>query len=887
MKALRVLLHRLRATLPGSRRSRAEDELNAELESHIEMHTDDNIRQGMSPGQARREAILRLGGVASAKESYRDRRGLPFVEHLAQDSRFALRQLRKHIAFSGIAVLILGLGLSASVAIFAFVDAAFLRPLPYEDPTRLLGVFETSKGCPNCNLSYLDFVDWKRLSNAFEGFDAYTGSRFLLNNAVTGVEPASGARVSSGFFRTLGVRPVLGRDFHEGEGSPSAAPTALLSYEAWQTRYAGRPDVVGEKVLLDGTPVSIAGVLPSDFHFAPVGTADFWVILQPVSSCDKRRSCHNLFGVARLRDGISQEAAQANVVAIAQQLEQEYPASNRGQGAIVVPLAEVISGNIRPLLSALLLGALLLLLIVWANVASLLLVRSESRRREFAVRRALGASTGRLVSQFFVEGVVITALGSSFGLAAGVWAMQLLRSLIPKFMLDGLPFLRDAGLSGRVILFAIALSLIAVALFAFTPALHLALSKTRDGLAEGARGSAGLAWRRIGSKLVVAELATAVVLLVAAGLLGKSLNRLLQVPLGFQPENLVTLQLAIPPNAYAEPAKQTALQRLIETRLQGLPGVAAVGLSSQLPVTHQGNTRWIKFVGRPSNGEHIDVPERAVSAGYFAAIGARLRKGRFFEATDDASKPLVAIINETFAREHFPGEDPIGKQIDYSSSPAPAPTLVIGVIDDLKEGQLDSDNRSILYIPLLQDRGFNLALTVRAAPGTESTMPGAIRQEIRQIDPAIASIGGDLMTIRIRDSRSAYLHRSSAWLAGAFAGLSLLLCVVGLYGVIAFSVSQRTREIGVRMALGAGRGAVYSLVLREAGWLIAAGLLIGLTSAVALARFLDGLLFGVSAWDGLTLSAVSLVLAGAALLAAYVPAHRAAGVNPVDALRAD
>ncbi|MCX6591116.1 MAG: ABC transporter permease [Acidobacteria bacterium] len=884
--AVRAFFQRLRGTLQGS--PQLEDDFNAELESHIQMHTDDNIRAGLSPTEARRAAILQLGvGVEAVKEAHRDRRAIPVLSNLGHDIRFTFRQMGKNRGFSVVAIAILALGLAASVSIFAFVDAALIQPLPYQDPARLMGVYETKDTCKQCNLSYLDYVDWKRLNTVFSALEIYNARQFLLRTA-SGVEQVAAIRISSGFFRVLGVRPALGRDFLSKEDEPSAPLVALLSYESWQNRYGGSGNILGQTINLAGAPTTIIGVLPRGFHFSEGGPAEFWQIHHQDTGCEQRRSCHNLYGVARLKDGVSEAAALANIQALAQQLEKEHPDSNRDQAGLVVPLTEVVSGPLKPILLALLGGASLLMVIVWANVASLLLVRAESRKKELAVRRALGATTGRLVSQFVAEAIVLTSIGAALGLLAAQWSIQLLLSLIPKFMLENLPFLLDLGLHPRVLLFAAAMALVAAVIFALTPAVHLALSKTREGLAEGSRGSAGMAWRRIGSKLVVAELATAVILLVSAGLLGKSLYRLLNVELGFRPEHLLTLQLGAPASAYPTSEKQVALQRRVMETLSQLPGVTSVGVSSQMPVSHNGNTTWLRIVGKPHHGEHNDTPERAAGVGYFETVGARLKRGRYFEEADSAGKPPVAIINETFARTHFAkGEDPIGRQVAYLSQPAP-PMTIVGLVEDLREGQLNQVNRPVLYLPFNQSPDRYMVVTVRtSASNAEQELLGTIQKQIRALDSELVTTGAATMRERIQDSPAAYLHRSSTWLVGAFAALALLLCVIGLYGVIAYSVSQRTREIGVRMALGAGQSVVCRMVLGEAGWLTAAGLAIGLGCAVGVARLLDGLLFGVSPWDGLTLGAVAVVLSMAALLASYVPARRAAAVNPIEALRSE
>jgi macrolide transport system ATP-binding/permease protein len=881
MKRLRAWMFRLAGMFPNQRR---EAELAAEIESHLQMHIDDNLRTGMTPEQARRHAILKLGGVEPTKEAYRDRGAVPLVEHLLQDIRFAIRQLQKNPGFTCTAILMLALGMGASVAIFAFVDAALIKPLPYLNPTRLAGVYESIPLCSQCNLSYPDYLDWKKLNEVFTSLDVYQDSGFTVSTA-EGAEQAGGARVTAGFFRTLGIAPALGRDFNSGEDLPAAPRTVIISYAAWQKRYGGRRDVLGQTVTLNGDPNIIIGVLPRDFHFAPAEPAEFWTALHATTGCYQRRSCHSLLGVARLKDGVPVEKALANMKAIAQQLESQYPDSNRGQGANVIGLTEAIIGDVRPILLVLLSGAGLLLLIASVNVASLLLVRSESRKREIAVRSALGGSAARLFSQFMTESLVLVAAGSVLGLLSANWLMELLIRLLPEGMLAGMPYLHGLGLSAHVLVFAAGISLFAAALFSITPALRLSLPDIRDGLAEGSRGSAGTAWRRFGAKLVVLELATAVVLLVGAGLLGQSLNRLLHVDIGFEPNHLATLRLGAPPSRYSSKEQIIALERRVLSQIASLPGVQFAGISSKLPLIG-GNTMWIRVVGRPYHGEHNEVSQREVSASYFTTLRARLLRGRYFTEEEDASKPPVVIIDRALANKYFPGENPVGKQILYAPSSSTPPMEVVGVVDDIKEGQVDKENWPTMYVPFNQDPGTSFSVAVRTSQTAQSLLP-SLAGAIHQIDPGISTFDQRTMSQRINDSPAAYLRRASAWLVGGFAVLALLLSVVGLYGVVAYSVSRRTREIGVRMALGAQRGAVYRLILNEAGRLTAAGIVIGLVCSVAAATLMRGLLFHVESWDVPTLAAVAAALGISALLASYIPARRAASVNPVDALRAE
>jgi predicted permease len=881
MKKLRATLLRLKGLFLRDARER---ELAEEIESHLQLHIDDNLRAGMTPEQARRVAILKLGGVDSTKEAYRDRSTIPLLENTFQDLRFTIRQLRRNPGFTMTAILMVTLGIGASVAIFGFADAALIKPLPYQSPTRLAHVTESFAEVPRANLSYPDYLDWKRLNTVFSSLDVY-GMRGLVLKAPAGAESLRGTRVSDGFFRTLGVIPVLGRDFYTGEDLPGAPPTVMLSFASWQKRFGGRQDIIGQQLTLNDISHTIVGVLPESFQFAPTGSSEFWVTLHPAGGCDLRRSCHSLEGIGRLKDGATVATALSEMTLIAKDLERQYPDSNRGQGASVVALSEVIVGDIRPVLLVLLGGAGLLLLIACVNVASLLLVRFETRKRELAVRRALGASTARLIRQFVTEGLVVVAAGSILGLVAAQWAMRVLLRLIPTDMMANMPFLDGLTLNSRVVAFAAAVSLVAAVLFSITPTLRLSSLEIREGMAEGNRG-AGNTWRRMGSKLVVLELATAMVLLVGAGLLGKSFYRLLQVEPGFQPDHLITLAISSPRTSYGNDQQAVALGRRVVDHLKSLPGVTSVALTTTLPVTFNGNTDWIRFVGRPYNGQHNEVNQRQVTSDYFTTLRARLLRGRAFADAEDGGKPQVVVINQTLARKYFPGEDPIGKQIGDTELTSGSIKEIIGVVDDIREGALDSDIWPAVYYAFNQQPDNDFSVVIRTAQAEQSALP-VLRSAIKEIDLNISVSKETTMTERVNNSPTVYLHRSSAWLVGGFAAMALLLGVVGLYGVIAYSVSQRTREIGVRIALGAQRRSVYQLILREAGALAVAGIGIGLACSVAAASLMRKLLFGTPPWDITTLIAVAGVLGVAALLASFLPARRAASVNPIEALRAE
>jgi macrolide transport system ATP-binding/permease protein len=879
MKTLRAWMRRLTGMMSNERR---EKEFASELEGHLQMHVDDNLRAGMTPQDARRDAILKLGGLEMTRQAYRERGTVPFFETLLQDLRFAIRQLRKNPGFACTAVLVLALGIGASVAIFGFVDAALIKSLPYERPPQLVSMFESNQTGPRFHLSYLDYLDWKKLNHVFRSMALYEEDDFMLSTAA-GVQQANGIRVSDGFFRTLGVNPVLGLDFNDGDDLASASTTVMLSYTAWQKRFNGRRDALGQTVILNGTPASIIGVLPSNFHFAPGRPAEFWLTIPAAEKCSKQRGCHNFYGIGRLKDGISVAVADAEMKTIAKQLEKQYPDSNRNRGATVISLTDLIFGDIRPILLVLLSGAGLLLLIASVNVASLLLVRAENRKREVALRGALGATPARLIRQFVTEGLLLAAGGSVLGVVSAYAAMQALTRLIPTDRMASMPYLQGIGLNLRVLGFACVISLLAGMIFSLTPLLRLSFRDVNEGLAEGGRSAAGTVWRRFGANLVVIELAAAMILLVGAGLLGKSFYRLLHVDTGLQPENLAMLQIWSTPSAFAKDVQQLDLERKVLDRLTSLPAVKSVTVSSDLPVGDGDGIGTLQFVGRPELGADNEVNDRVVSPSYFATLQARLLHGRYFAETDDSSRPLVAIVNEALAKRYLPAENPLGKRIAFDEK---KPLEIIGVVDDIKEGPLDIATRPVVYLPFNQEPDTSFYVIVRTSQNPQwllVTMAAAIHQ----ISPEIATYNAVTMTDHIHDSPSAYLHRSSAWLVGGFAAMALLLGVVGLYGVIAYSVSQRTREIGVRMALGAQRGSVYRMILSEAGWLAAVGITIGVTCSLAATTLLRSLLFGVHAWDIPTLAIVAAVLAVAALLASYIPARRAASINPVEALRAE
>jgi predicted permease len=881
MSLLSPLMRRL-SVLFG--RNRFRSELDEEMEFHRAQLEEESAAGGMSAEDARATAMRKFGNPTLLREKSSEVIGFS-VESVFQDLRFALRQLRKNPGYACVSILILALGMGVSVAIFGFVDAALLEPLPYSDPNRLMAVNESSANFPITNLSYADYQDWKRLNKSFSSLQVYTGMGYLLQTP-SGTVPIPARRVSDGFFSTLGVNMMLGRGFLPGEDQPGKPKIVILAYGTWMKRYGGRNDVVGQAVNLSGNNYTIVGVLPREFNFAPARDSEFWVPLLTPTGCEQRRSCHNLDGVGRLRDDVSKQAALEEMKAIAAQLEKQYPGSNHGQSASVIPLAELIVGYVRPVLMTLLGSAGLLLLIACVNVASLLLVRSESRRREIAVRGALGATPARLVRQFVTEGLLLAGAGCLAGSALAIWLMMLLAHLVPKNMVTHLPFIGNVGMNAHTGLFAGAVAGLAALLLAAMPVLRLSFQDIREGLSDGGRGVAGRLWQRLGANLVVLELAVAVVLLAGAGLLGQSFYRLLHVENGFDTTHLATVQVMLASGTGATDSQNVALYREIEQRLKALPGVQSVGITSDLPVQCNCDTDWIRIVGKPFHGEHNEVLERDVSPAYFATLKARLIRGRGFTEDDDANHPQVTVINEALARRYFPGEDPIGKMIGNGDLTDKSLRQVVGVIANMREGALDDDVWPSEYFSIYHGTDNYISVAARTAQDEMTILPLMV-STLRSIDPNMGVYGESTMTQQIEMSQSSLLHQFSTWLVGGFAAMALVLGVVGLYGVVAYSVSQRTREIGVRMALGAQRGTVYKMVMRQAGWLIATGLAIGLVCSVGTSLLMRKLLFGVEAWDVPTLAGAAALLGMCAIAASFLPAHRAASVNPTEALRAE
>ena len=865
------------------RHSQIDREINAELEAHIALRTEENIAHGMTPAEARRDALLRFGNPSSTRERVAAIDMSLLLNSIGADIRYALRQMMTNLEFAVTAVLVLALSMEASIAIFAFVDALLIKPLPYQSPSRLVGLFESIPFGPQFHLSYLDYLDWKSMNHVFSSLEAFDNNTYSLSTP-GGPERVDSANIGAGFFRLLGVSPALGRDFQPGEDAQGAPRVAILTYSTWQKRFSGQRDVLGKTVALDGTAFTIVGVLPREFYFAPAGAAEFWTPMQSSTKPDLRGE-HNIAAFARLKDGVAIETASAEMTKIANLLAKQYPDMDGGRGATVVPLTEIITGNLRPTLLVLLICAALLLIIACVNVSGLLLVRAQSRQKEIAIRGTLGASRTRLIRQFVTEAVVLTLAGSFLGLGAADGAIRLLRQLLPRDLLQSMPYLNDLSINSHTLLFSVAVAVASTALLSLIATVRAPFVNLRATLAETSRGAGGAVWRHLGARMVAVELCIATILLVGAGLLCKSFYKLMRAETGLQPDHLTTLRISAPDAKYSTDDKTIALARQVMAGAAQLPGVTSVAVAHQIPLANVagGNTTFL-IPGQQQNPEQNETNQREVSTAFFSTIGARLEQGRWFSEADDASRPRVVIVNRAFAQKFFPGQQAVGKQIQLDTS---TPIIkIIGIVDNIREGTLDAEIQPAIYTPFNQTPNTTFYLVARTSLQPQNLL-ASLQESIHRTDPSLLILTAETMEDRIQHLQSTYLHRASAWLVGGFATIALLLGAIGLYGVIAYSVSQRTHEIGVRMALGAQQDSIYRLILREAGRLTVIGIGAGLVGAVFAATLMRKLLFGTEAWDIPTLIAVAALMTVASLLASYLPARRAASVDPIEALRAE
>ena len=802
-----------------------------------------------------------------------------------QDLRFAVRALLKAPRFSLTAVFTLALGIAANVAIFTFVNAALIRPLPYHDSGRLVEVYSSKRMDVNQQFeaSYPDYMDWRKENQVFESLAGYSQNGVILKDQGTS-EALPSAVASDNFFQTLGVKPILGRNFGPGEDLASAPRTVLLSYEFWQKHFGGSHEVLGQTLNLDGQGNTIIGVLPQSFHFAPVGDPAVWLTLHASGELLQRRNLYWVSVVARLKPGITSDAAAAGMNVVARHLQLQYPDSNKDLLTSVVPLTDVIVGQIRPILLVLLAAVALLLLIACANVANLLLARSVSRRREMAIRAALGASRGRLIYLMLGEGLVLSFTGGILGVILAQWLVKGFVLLIPARQMNAMPYLHDLGTDSAVLLFAFVLAIVTGIVFALAPAFQASRTDVQHTLKEGAHSSHSTGWKRFASALVVAEVTIAMVLLAGSGLLMKSLYRLLTVDPGFDHKNLIGMSIGFPDEHYTKTEDQVQLHRNLMERLSAVPGVESAGSGSVRPVSSGENTIMFCVEDQPCDGRGSEANIRNADTTYLQTLRAQLVAGRWFNSGDNLNSPQVLIVNETLAHKYLHGLDPLKQSLRFTFSPKQKPRQIVGIVKDIKEGPLDSPARPAIYSPIGQSPRTYFDVVVRSNRNP-ATLVSELQSAVHSVDADAVTFNVQSMDERIQRSPAAFLHRYPAWLAAGFALLALFLGSIGLYGLVAYSVSQRKQEIGIRMALGAQRSHVLNMVLSQGLRLIIPGIIIGAIAAVTAASLVRSMLFGVTIADPLIFTAVTVVLAVVTLLASFIPARQATRVDPMVALR--
>jgi len=802
---------------------------------------------------------------------------------LVQDIQYGVRVLLRRPGFTLVAALVLTLAIGVNVAIFTFIDTALLRRLPYREPEQLVKIWDSrqSEVSSRFEASYPDYLDWKEQNQAFTSLAAYSGGGNGILDSADGPQMIPVGRVSDSFFQTLGVSPLFGRVFQNGEDLASSPRYAVLSYGFWQRRFGGRRDILGQSLTIDSTSRTIIGVLPKNYHFAPMGDEDLYVTLHATGGMQTRRNLHWLHPFGRLKPGVSLDQAQGMMNTLAANLEKQYPDSNKELRTVVVPLSEVITGQIKPILMVLLAAVGLLLLIACANIANLLLARSATRAKEFAIRSALGARRWRVIRQLIVEGTLLASAGTAAGIVFALIATRWMIHTLPKEALQSMPYLKNVSIDPRILLFAAGLGLLTALLFSLPPALGLS-APLNNALKEGGQQTVAGSWRKVGSSLVVAEVAISAILLVGSGLLLKSLYRLLSVDTGFNVSRLTTFYVFPDSRRYDEDAQANLLHDKLLDALRAVPGVSGVGITSTPPVVG-GNTSLFRVVGAPLTPLPYEANSRDIDPGYFSTLQAKLKAGRYFDERDNADAPQVVIVNETLAKIAFDSANPVGKQIVFTYNAQQKPREVVGVVSDVRESDLDVADKPAIYTPFAQGPDNKFAVVVRSDLDRVSLWP-ELETAVHQVDPGIVLFQMQTMEDLIAQSPAAVMHRYPAWLVSIFAMSALLLGVVGLYGVVSYSVSQRTREIGVRMALGAPRGSVLRLILANGARLAAIGITAGVAGAVLAGYSLRSVLFGVKSWDPTTLLVVAVVLSAICLLASYVPARRASRLDPVKAL---
>ena len=887
MEQFKIFIARLRGLL---RREAVIEDIEEEMRSHIEWETQSNIERGMPPDEARRVALRSFGHMGRIKELAYEIRGGGIMETLWQDLRYGWRGLQKKPGFTLIAIITLALGIGANTAIFSIINTVLLKPLPYAESERLVKVFGNFVllNTSNMRLSVPEYLDFKQQTQSFAACGVFdSGSANLSPQGGGEPERVERGWLTPEMFAVLQVSPVLGRVFAPEEAREGGDDIVLLSHGLWQRRYAGQADVIGQKLVINGQNHTIIGVMPSDFAFP--AKAEIWKPLWfPKEQYDQqRRGARGLEVLARLKPTVSMTQAQAELDRLSAQLTEQYPQNYRAERRYrmtIVPLLDDVVGEVKSGLLVLLGAVGFVLLIACANVANLLLARAATRRQEMAVRLALGAGRVRLVRQLLTESVLLAVMGGVAGWLVAVWGVRLLLRFAP----ENLPRLGEVNLDSRVLAFTALASLLTGVVFGLAPALQAARADVNDALREGGRGGASAQRQRLRHAFVVAEIALALVLLTGAGLALKSFWHLQAIDPGFNPDGVLTTRLLLPFETYPQGPQRAAFYRQVLERIKALPGVASVSAVSRIPMVPGNNSG--SMSGENSavgpNDQPVETEMRWATPDYFQTLGISLLQGRSFTDADVEGTLPVVIVDESFARRFYPNESPLGKRIKRGNLNSTRPWhTIIGVVRPVRSQRLDAISLPQAYFAIYQDptATFNMSLAVRATAGDPASLAQSVRAAVLTVDRNQPVYDVKPLPQIVADSIA--LRRLALLLLSVFAVVAVLLSAVGIYGVMAYSVAQRTHEIGIRMALGAETRDVLRLVLRQGLVLTGVGIGLGWLAALGLTRLMQSLLYGVSPTDLLTFGSVALLLVGVALAACYLPARRAAKVDPMVALR--
>ena len=887
---VRDLRYRLRALF---RRREMERELDEELAFHLEKSIEAHVAAGKSRAEAERLARIELGGVEGVKEDCREARGVKVVEDLATDVRYGVRILLRAPAFTLVAVLTLALGIGANSAMFSVVSAVLRHPLPYDAPDQLVRLHGKSPSFERGSISFPNFLDWQANNRSFSAIAVSRSGAFTLTGAGT-AERVSADLVSADYFTVLGVRPIVGRALAKGEDLPGGKALVMLGEALWARKFDRAAEIVGRSIILDGNSYQVIGVMPAAPDLRRVSGANAPDLYMPIGQINPRGlqargAGLGIHGIGRLKPDVSIAQARADLTAVTESLATTYPQTNKSLRATIDPLRDSVIGNVRPYV-ILLVGAVgLVLLIACVNVANLLLARSTGRSREFGIRLALGAGVGRLVRQLLTESLLLSFAGGALGLVVAWWCLDLLGAVLPR----GFPRFTEVGVDGGVLAFTMVLAVVAGVLAGLTPALKATRRDLHDALKEGGRGPSTTRYRTQ-AVFVVVQMAMALVLLVGASLLVRTLVRLGSETPGYRPDGVITMGVSMSPGLReAEPARIRAELANLERAIANVSGVQALAFAwGATPIEGDDQTTFRRDdLPEPAPGKTPLTQRFIVGPGYLDAMGVRLVRGRFFTTRDDATTPLVTVIDEAFAAQHFPGEDPVGKYIRSGDNDYERPIEIVGVVGHIKQWGLDSDEttavRAQSYISFAQLPDDAIAETPNGFFALARVRDGTSTDAIRR---AVAATSAENVVFRVRTANEIIggyqaTRRFAMYVLTAFAVLALLLSCIGIYGVVSYVVTQRTSEIGIRMALGARPAQIMAMVLRQGAKLAVAGVAIGLCIAAALAPSLGGLIYGVSAIDPVTFVAVPAAVIVIALGAMLLPARRAMRVDPMVALR--